>query len=78
MQSLVNNINGPEIFDLISNLESRGSSPQVVLSVPKFKLETMLQLGPALHEVQIFNTTKASLFKIHTKVSHIIVYPLVL
>jgi serine protease inhibitor len=50
----VNNITGPEISDLISNLESRGSSPKVVLSVPKFKLETTLELVPALQEVQDF------------------------
>jgi len=50
----VNNITGPEISDLISNLESRGSSPQVVLSVPKFKLETTLELVPVLQEVQDF------------------------
>jgi serpin B len=51
VHNLVNNINGPEISDLISNLESRGSSPQVVLSVPKFKLETTLKLVPALQEL---------------------------
>jgi serine protease inhibitor len=54
VQSLVNNITGPQIFDLINNLESRGSSPEVVLSLPKFKLDTTLQLGPALQEVQDF------------------------
>lgn len=51
VQSLVNNITGPQIFDLINNLESRGSSPEVVLSLPKFKLDTTLQLGPALQEI---------------------------
>ncbi|GFG31822.1 hypothetical protein Cfor_12498, partial [Coptotermes formosanus] len=51
VQSLVNNIAGSEIFDLINNLEHRGSSPEVVLSLPKFKLDTMLELGPALQEI---------------------------
>jgi serine protease inhibitor len=54
VQSLVNNISGPVISDLISNLESRGSSTNVLLSVPKFKLETTLKLVPALQEVQDF------------------------
>jgi serine protease inhibitor len=54
VQSLVNNIAGSEIFDLINNLEHRGSSPEVVLSLPKFKLDTMLELGPALQEVRDF------------------------
>jgi len=47
----VNNLTGQELSDLISNLERRGSSPKVVLSIPKFKLETTLELVPALQEV---------------------------
>jgi serine protease inhibitor len=54
VHSLVNNITGPEISDLISNLESHGEEEEVVLSLPKFKLETTLKLVPALREVKDF------------------------
>ncbi|PNF40587.1 hypothetical protein B7P43_G06760 [Cryptotermes secundus] len=51
VENLVNSITGPEISDLIENLEDRGYSPEVQLSLPKFKLQTTLELGPALKKI---------------------------
>jgi serine protease inhibitor len=51
VEDVVNSITGPEISDLIENLEGRGYSPVVQLSLPKFKLQTTLELGPTLQKV---------------------------
>jgi serine protease inhibitor len=49
--TVVNSITGSDISDLIENLESRGYSTAVRLSLPKFKLQTTLELGPVLQQV---------------------------
>jgi serine protease inhibitor len=51
LENVVNRITGSDVSDLIENLESRGYSPVVRLSLPKFKLQTTLELGPVLQEV---------------------------
>jgi serine protease inhibitor len=51
LETVVNSITGSDISDLIENLESRGYTPVVQLSLPKFKLQTTLKLGPVLQQV---------------------------
>ncbi|XP_021929958.1 alaserpin-like isoform X2 [Zootermopsis nevadensis] len=51
VDSVVNSITGSEFSDLLDNLDSRGWNRTVVLSLPKFKLETTLQLIPTLKEI---------------------------
>jgi serine protease inhibitor len=52
VDSVANSITGPVISDLIDNLKIRGSTQTVVLSLPKFKLETTLELIPTLKKVR--------------------------
>jgi serine protease inhibitor len=51
VDSVEKSITGSEVSDLLNNLKSRGSTRNVQLSLPKFKLQTTLELTPTLEEV---------------------------
>lgn len=51
VEKLAESLTGRDVTDLINNLENSGSSPVVNLTLPKFKLQTTLQLGPTLQKV---------------------------
>jgi serine protease inhibitor len=51
VEELAERLTGRRISDIINTLENTGSSPVVSLSLPKFKLQTTLQLGSTLQKV---------------------------
>jgi serine protease inhibitor len=51
IEELTESLTGREISDIINSLENTDSSPVVRLSLPKFKLQTTLQLRSTLQKV---------------------------
>jgi len=58
--SVANSLTGSELSDIIHNLKRSGYSSDVLLSLPKFKLETQLELVTALEKVFNVRRTKVS------------------
>jgi len=55
---VANRLTGSELSDIIHNLKRSGNSGDVLLSLPKFKLETQLELVRTLKEVFSARQTK--------------------
>jgi len=60
VDSVANSLTGSELSDIINNLNRNGYSGDVLLSLPKFKLETNLELVRTLEKVFIIRQTKVS------------------
>jgi hypothetical protein len=73
LASVVNSSTGSDASDLIENLESLGYTTAVRLSLPKFKLQTTLELGPVLQQVLNVWRNKTWSFGRSLRLSQIIV-----
>ena len=60
VDNVANSLTGSELSDIIHNLNRSGYSGDVLLSLPKFKLETNLELVRTLEKVFSVRQTKAS------------------
>lgn len=60
MDNVANSLTGSELSDIIHNLNNSGYSDDVLLSLPKFKLETNVELVRALEKVFSVRQTKVS------------------
>lgn len=60
MDNVANSFTGSELSDIIHNLNTSGHSGDVLLSLPKFKLETNLELVKTLEKVFSVRQTTVS------------------